>query len=247
MKRSLALFAAALALPLAAAAQSRADDQLFYYNWTRNPFSIPFVQKNDNSVAGTGGVNLIDLNSQAILADGTLGTGNPAADIQVISTADASNPDVIKAGTGNYTLTLKLFLKDPGDPANSGQPLGTVTFAGQLFSTGDTTAIAANINNNILSTTDDTGLHAGQTFGDVTVDGVQFHVNYTGFAEPGGTNNSSFGAVSFHINAGPAVDGGKPPSAPEPSSMLLGCLGLSFVGGVVWRARRRKALALKAA
>ena len=36
-------------------------------------------------------------------------------------------------------------------------------------------------------------------------------------------------------------------TAPEPSSMVLGCLGLTFLGGVVFRARRRKAELLKAA
>jgi len=225
---------------------------LFYYNWTRHPFSIPFYNKNNlnpspDAPNGTGGVNLIDLNSAAVQADATLGTGNPAADIQVISTATSANPDVIKAGTGGYTLTLNMWLKDPADPANNGQPTGQVSFTGAIKSTGDTTGLAANIGNDILSVTDMTGTHAGQNFGQVQVGNVLFTVSYSGFAEPGGTNNASFGPISFHINGSASVDGGKPPSAPEPSSMLLGCLGLSFVGGVVYRARRRKALALKAA
>jgi hypothetical protein len=248
MKRSLAFFAAALALPLAAAAQSRASDQLFYYNWSRNPFSIPFVQKNNTSMAGTGGVNLIDLNSKAVQGDATLGTGNPAADVQVISTATAANPDVIAPGGGKYTLTLQVWLKDPANSANNGQPTAKIVFQGQLSSTGGTTAASANIANAIIGATDMHGSHAGQNFGQVQVGNVLFTVTYTGFAEPGGTNDQSFGAISFHITSGAGVTGGKPPpSSPEPSSMVLGCLGLSFVGGVVWRARRRKALALKAA
>ena len=242
MKRSLGLFAAAFALTLTAAAQSRADT-MFWYNWSRNPFSIGFVQQNDQTKAGTGGVNLIDLNSKAVQADATLGTGNPAADIQVISTADATNPDVIKTGGGQYTLTLQIWAKDPSNPANNGQPVGTVSFAGQLFSTGGTTALAANLGNHILSSTDSTGTHLGQTFATVTVGGEQYTITYSGFAEPGNSNDQTFGAISFHISGAPAISGGK---TPEPSGMVLGCLGLTVLGGVVWRARRRKLAALRA-
>src|SRR5262249_48629794 len=72
MRRSL-LFAAALALTLAATAQSRADS-IFWYNWSRNPVSIPTVQQNSPGQAGTGGINLLDLNSNAIQAQGETGT-----------------------------------------------------------------------------------------------------------------------------------------------------------------------------
>ncbi|HVS37195.1 MAG TPA: hypothetical protein VMS17_16655 [Gemmataceae bacterium] len=241
MKRSLSLFAAALALTLAAAAQSRAD-QMFWYNWTRNPFSIAFVQQNNQSLPGTGGVNLIDLNSKAVEADATLGTGNPAADIQVISTADSSNPDVIKTGGGQYTLTLQMWLVNPA--TNPSAPSATVSFAGQLYSTGGTTALAANLGNKILSSTDAGGTHLGQTFATATVGGVKFVVSYSGFAEPGNSNDQTFGAISFHINATTATIGGG--SSPEPSGMVLGCLGLTVLGGVLWRARRRRLIALKA-
>jgi MYXO-CTERM domain-containing protein len=240
MKRSLCLFAA-LALVLTAAAQSRADT-MFWYNWSRNPFSIPFVQQNNQNNAGTGGVNLIDLNSKAIEADATIGTGNPAADIQVISTADASNPDVIKTGGGQYTLTLQIWAKDPSVAANNGQPVGSIQFAGQLFSTGGTTALSANLGNKILSAKDALGFHDGQTFGTVTVGNEQFTVTYSGFAEPGNSNDQTFGAISFHIAGVPAVTG----KSPEPSGMVLGFLGLGVLGGVVWRARRRKLAALRA-
>ena len=244
MKRSLVL-AAALATTLAAAAQSRADT-MFWYNWTRNPFSIGFVQQTDQTKAGTGGVNLIDLNSKAVEADATLGTGNPAADIQVISTADNANPDVIKTGGGQYTLTLTINNNTVVGGVDTPGPLsGSVTFQGQLFSTGGTTALAANLGNKILSSTDSTGTHVGQTFATLTVGDETYTISYSGFAEPGNSGDQTFGAISFHISGAPATSGGGGKS-PEPSSMVLGCLGLTVLGGVVWRARRRKLVALKA-
>lgn len=243
MKRLLSLFAAAFALTLTAAPQSRADT-MFWYNWTRNPFSIGFVQQNNQSQAGTGGVNLIDLNSKAVEADATLGTGNPAADIQVISTADASNPDVIKTGGGKYTLTLTIQNNVVVAGKDTAGPLsGSVTFQGQLFSTGGTTATAANIGNHILSATDSTGTHVGQTFATLILGGEQYTISYSGFAEPGNANDSTFGAISFHISGAPSIVGGK---SPEPSGMVLGFLGLTVLGGVVSRTRRRKLVALKA-
>ena len=242
MKRLWSLFAAAFALTLAAAPQSRADT-MFWYNWTRNPFSIGFVQQNTPSQAGTGGVNLIDLNSKAVEADATLGTGNPAADIQVISTADSKNPDVIPTGGGKYTLTLTVQNNVVVNGVDTPGPLtGSVSFQGQLFSTGGTTATAANLGNHILSSTDSTGTHVGQTFATLVVGGEQYTITYSGFAEPGNSNDQTFGAISFHISGAPGVNS----KSPEPSGMVLGFLGLTVLGGVVWRARRRKLVALKA-
>jgi hypothetical protein len=62
-----------------------------------------------------------------------------------------------------------------------------------------------------------------------------------------GQAQHNVGSLSFHISFVPAIVGGGGNLSPEPSSMVLGCLGLSFLGGVVLRARRRKAELLKAA
>jgi hypothetical protein len=76
----------------------------------------------------------------------------------------------------------------------------------------------------------------------IDVDGTQFTVSYKDFTEP---TLDNAGAISFHIAADAQVAGG--PTAPEPSSIVLGCLGLPFFGCVVYRARRRKADLLNAA
>jgi hypothetical protein len=239
MKRSL-LFAAALALTLAAVAQSRADTMptTFWYNWTRNPISIGTVQQANPGQAGTGGINLLDLNSNAIQAEGE--TGTPAADVQVISSATSANKDMIAVGGGKYTLTLTLSDQNPASNA-PGTHTGIVSFTGQLQ--GNVTADSSNLTNTILGSTDAGGTHAGQNWAQVQVGDTLYTVTYSGFAEPGPSNEHTFGAISFHITQAPATSGGK---SPEPTSLVLGCLGLTCLGGVVWRARRRKAAALKA-
>ena len=71
-------------------------------------------------------------------------------------------------------------------------------------------------------------------------------VKYVDYA-PVEPNQHNPGTISFDISpsAGAVIQGG---STPEPSGVVLGCLGLSCLGGVFWRARRRKtAAALKAA
>jgi hypothetical protein len=261
MKRFFPPFAAALALALAAAAPSQADT-IVWYNWTNTPAQIPFVPQFPQSPGqlGTGGVNLQDLDTNAIPADTTIGTGAPAVNLQVISTAQGVSKtwpqgvDMIPTNGGNYTLTLKLYAQDPSKV--KGQTPVTVSFTGMLQ--GTATALTAKLTNAITSATDWNGtVHhytlvggqntPGQVFAMAMVGGKPVMISYDpthGFAESGNPEEHAFGAISFDIGGSPGTVGNP---TPEPSSMVLGCLGLSFVGGVVWRARRRKLAALKAA
>jgi len=227
MKRSLSLFTAALALALTATTQSQATPFSYTYNWAASPIAIP---------AGTGGVTLT--NGTPITT--SLETDTAATNLTVFSAAATGSPDVIvppPPGGSNYSLAVTLT-----DSAGAGT--GTITFTGLLL--GQLTHDSSTLTNSITSSTDDTGTHAGQTFGSVTFDGTQYTVSYNGFAAPGPEAQHNVGSLSFHISFAPAIGGGPSPS-PEPSSMVLGCLGLSFLGGVVLRARRRKAELLKAA
>jgi PEP-CTERM motif len=235
MKRTLARFAFACTLALTAAGASRADT-IYWYNWVRNPVSLPTVQQNHPNLAGTGGINLLDLNSSAVQAEND--TGNPAADVQSISSATSANKDLIPTTGGHYTLTLTLYAQDPALHPNTAS--GQVSFAGQLQ--GTVTALSSNLTDAILSSTDGTGTHVGQNSAKVQVGNTLFTITYSGFAEPGPSNEKSYGAISFHISVAPAIDG----QSPEPSSIVLGCLGLALLGGVAWRVRRRGAMALKA-
>jgi hypothetical protein len=224
MKRSLSLFAAAFALALTATAQSQADPSSFTYDWTATPIAIS---------AGTGGVTLT--NEAAVTT--THETDTAASNITVFSAAPSTAPDVIPTPAGGSNYSLAVMITD-----SNGTGHGTVSFTGLLL--GQLTHDSSNLTNSIVSATDDTGTHAGQNFGVVTVDGTQYTVSYNGFAAPGPEAQHNVGSISFHITPSVAIGGG---TAPEPSSMVLGCLGLTFLGGVVFRARRRKAELLKAA
>jgi len=218
MKRSLSLMVTAVALALAAATQSQADPYHYSYNWTASPIDIS---------AGTGGVSLTSNDSGTTTQE----TDVPAANITVFSAAPSTSPDVIPTPAGGSNSSLTVTLTD-----SNGTGAGTITFTGLLL--GKLTHDSSNLTNAVTGVTDETGTHPGQTFGFTIVDGTMYVVSYDGFAAPGPEAQHNQGAISFHIAFGPALAG---LTAPEPSSLLLGCLGLTFLGGVVYRVRRRKA------
>ncbi len=224
MKRSLSLFAAALALALTATAQSQATPFSFSYNWSASPIAI---------AAGTGGITLTDENPVTTTQE----TDTAATNITVFSAAPTTSPDVIPTPAGGSNYSLSVTITD-----SNGTGSGTISFTGLML--GQLTHDSSNLTNTITGATDGTGSHPGQTFGTVVVDGSQYTVSYNGFAAPGPEAQHNVGSISFHISF-QAAQGGS--SSPEPSSMVLGCLGLTFLGGVVYRARRRKAEMLKAA
>jgi hypothetical protein len=164
-----------------------------------------------------------------------------AANVRVYSAANAGSPDVIPtpAGGSNYTLTITLT-------DQAGADIGAVTFTGLML--GKLTHDSSNLTNAITGVTDEFGVQPGQTDGLMTVDGTRYVVSYNGFAAPGPEAQHNQGALSFHVAFGASIASEARPagapstsSAPEPSSLVLGCLGLMFLGGVVSRARRRKA------
>jgi hypothetical protein len=164
-------------------------------------------------------------------------TDTAAANVSVFTSAGRTGPyviPIISESGYNYSLAVTL-----GDGV-AGDPTGTISFRGELD--GLVTHDGANITNAITGVTDVTGSHAGQTSGVIDVNGTQFTVSYNGFTNP---TLENAGKISFHIGFGPEVSGG--PTAPEPSSIVLGCLGLMFFGGAVYRVRRRKADHLNAA
>jgi hypothetical protein len=224
MKHSITLFAAAVALTLAASTPSQADLVQLSYQWSDPPSTIS---------AGNSGVVLTSNGGVKTNLD----ANTVAANVTWFSSASSTSPDMLPAvseGGYNYRVTVNLAGSIYRDP------FGDISFTGLLQ--GSLTHDSVNLTNVITGLSDGTGTHAGQTSAVFTFDNTQYTLSYNGFTAP---TLANAGAISFHIAADPQVVGG--PTAPEPSGMVLGCLGLRFLGGVVYRARRRMADLLNAA
>jgi hypothetical protein len=232
MQRSLSLFAATVALALAAAPQSQADPFQYSYNWTASPVSIS---------AGTGVVSFTPNDGGTTTNE----TDTVATNISVFSAAVSGNPDVISTPVAGSNYMLAVTISD----GIVGDATGTISFTGLLQ--GRLTHDSSNLSNAITGVTDENGAHPGQTLGVTTVGGQRFDVSYDGFAAPGPEAQHNQGAISFYIGFEAEIafeeHAAAAPSAPEPSSMVLGCLGLSFLGGAVYRVRGRKAAVQNAA
>jgi len=285
MKRSRSLFAAALALGLAAAAQSRADTiPIVSFQWLSvNPQTINASRLADPGNPNGGWVTDDGLNghptgnnitftglpsSISTIGGSVAGssTDTSAANIIDVSTAPPSNPDTIgqaapggnvAAPGGNYAAVLQVSNTTGGktliaDVTINGLLKGTLVGAFLDPSSGTQLSPVASLKNAIESisyvvkdgntvVSSGTGSSSGLTFtvGDasVTIDNPSFSS-----VEP---SEQTFGGLSFTVSVaakggGGGIQGG---ATPEPSGVVLGCLGLSCLGGVFWRARRRKAAA----
>ncbi len=225
MKRVLFLFCFAVIWGFTGITPSQATPFSYTYNWSANPIVI---------AAGTGGVSLTSNDSGTTTEE----TDTAATNITVFSAAPTSSPDVIPTPTSGRNYSLAVTLTD-----SYGTDIGTITFTGLLL--GKLTHDSSNLTNAITGVTDETGSHPGQTFGLTTVNGTMYVVSYDGFAAPGPEAQHNQGAISFNIAS--EAQAGSGPAAPEPSSMMLGCLGLMFLGGAVYHAHRRKAVVLNIA
>jgi hypothetical protein len=187
---------------------ARADFIDWSYNWERNPVSVA------SGGAGTGGVSFTDEPTK-------MATGSSdvvATNIRVFSSATAQNPDVLPAGS---TYTLKLTLTDKASGASS-----TLSFGGTL--SGTFSASNANVTNQFT----------GELSQTVTLGANQYTVSIGPYSPPGPPSASNAGSIAAHVDVQPASNEINNGSAPEPSTIVLGFLGLTTLGGAAWRKRR---------
>jgi hypothetical protein len=215
MKRFLIAHASALTLLLLAGASAHAT-LLTPDNvtWTYN-FSpgAPAVLADGNPSAG---VTFTNEPTKAA-------TGNSdvvATNLRVFSTAPATSPDVLVSnGAYKFTLTLTNTSEGTG-PA-------TFTFTGKLG--GAFSSESANVTN----------MFGANNIQSVDLGSFRFTVALVAYTPPGPPDQVQGGAISAHVR----ISSLQTASAPEPSTLLLSSLGLTFLGGAAWRRKRRLALA----
>jgi hypothetical protein len=204
MKR---IFAALLATTLIAlgAAQARADFVPWTYNWEPSSLSLK---------AGTGGLSFTD--EPAKHADGT--SDVVVTNIRAFSSATRSNPDVITNGSMSFSLLLT---------DNTSGKSATLKFNG-MFS-GNFSATSANVQFTPTAPITET----------VKLGANTYIIKLGNYAPPGPPAASNAGSISANVFVNelppppPGTTGGSgggTGQAPEPSTLLLSCLGLGGMG-----------------
>jgi hypothetical protein len=136
-----------------------------------------------------------------------------ATNLRVFSAAPGGIPDVLTSN-GAYSLTLNVSALDKGKPLS-----GSLTFTGKL--TGTLSKENSNIANQF------TGVHE-QT---LSLGAYTFTVSLNSYTPPGPPDQSNAGSIAAHVAVSTLV----PSQVPEPSAIVLSCLGgLSFLGAA-WR------------
>jgi hypothetical protein len=161
----------------------------------------------------------------------------------------SNEPGGTAAGNSNSVATnLRVFSDAPpitlGSPTFTGStPVGfnlalTDTTSGVVHNFLYTIQFGGYINSHAAAVT--ANFVGPTSFTDVQIGGNLYTVNMPSYTPPGAPGSSNSGSVSVQISVRP-VDVQK---TPEPSTMALSCVGLSFLGLVGWRKRRQAALQL---
>lgn len=218
MKRLfLILSASVVTLPWVSGARAQAD--LIQWTASGSPLGPNF-----NSSNGTAGIYSQNFGVGAIsLLPGPTKSGTNSESIVALKVGYSINPDSSSAATfggpsANYSLSITLH-----DDASG--KLGSLTFRGNL--SGEITN-GNYFTNTYLGPTTQT-LKLGQDLYTVTMGP---YVNGT-IISPFG-DNGTYGTISASIAVQPAAN-----STPEPSSLLLACLGLPSLGLAGWFRRRK--------
>jgi hypothetical protein len=200
------LFSASLASLLLAWTSSQAAFVSWSYNWSRVPADVVSADAN-----GTSTISLTD----EALGHATNSSDIVATNIRTSSTAPRATPNNFQDAA--YALTLRLTDDASGES-------GTLTFNG-VFN-GTLSSTSADISTTFLD---------GATQ-ELTLGGHQYAVTIDAYSPPGPPGINNAGSIGARVEVTPAEDPPPPPNdAPEPSTVLLSCVGLSLLGAGSWR------------
>jgi hypothetical protein len=206
--------AAVLAATAFGVGPAHADFVPWSYNFTPSALSIAADSP------GTGGLSLT--NEPTKRADGT--SDVVVTNIRAFSSALRGSPDHFTHAAYSFTLVLTDLTSHQS---------ATLKFSG--FFSGSFSATSSNIQNTYTAPLIQT----------VTLGGHMYTVNLGTYAPPGPPDASNAGSISAHVAVDEVHGGGPPPAhAPEPTTLLLSCLGLSGMGLAGWRRWRQKRLAV---
>jgi hypothetical protein len=220
MKRSLLAFASAAGLLCLASTPAWADATSTQVGWNYN---FTPGQSFVSSDSGSGTVSFTN--------EPTKGATNTSdvvvTNLRVSSTASPSSPDTLTtSGAWKVSLTIT--------DSSSGQS-DTMSFSGKLG--GNFSASNSNVTNTFTGQTSYTWK---------AQNGNTYTVSLVGYTPPGPPTASNAGSISAFVSVTPANGGGHTSGTPEPSTLVLSCLGFGFAGLASWRKRRRSLAAMLA-
>ncbi|HTU19174.1 MAG TPA: PEP-CTERM sorting domain-containing protein [Gemmataceae bacterium] len=229
MKRSLLAIASAVALLCLGGTPAEASQATADVGWTYNfTPSQSFISAN---APGSGTVSFTNEPTKSATNSSDVVVTN----LRVSSTATPDSPDTLSGNNGAWKVGLTIT-----DAASGASD--TMTFSGIL--SGTFSASNSNLTNTFTGTTSYSWL-APAAPGTNTRD--LYTVTLTGFTPPGPPSASNAGSISAYVQVTPEVGtSGTGPGTPEPSTLVLSCLGLGFAGLASWRKRRRSLAALLA-
>jgi hypothetical protein len=218
MKRSLLAIALAIGLLSLGGAPARADSTTPQVSWTYN-----FTPGQSFLASNTGSGTVSFTNEPTKSATNT--SDVVVTNLRVSSTASTTTPDSFTSG-GAWKVSLVLTDSASGKT-------DTMTFTGKLSGTFSAS------NSNITNT------FTGKTSYTVNLGGNTYTVSLVGYTPPGPPTASNAGSIAAFVQVTPNghTSGG---GTPEPSTLVLSCLGLGFAGLASWRKRRRSLAAVLA-
>lgn len=198
---------AGIALALLFVSNSARADIIWGYNWTPSTTKV---------LANGGGSGYLTLTNEP--SNSATGSSNTVVtNIQAVSTANWSSPDVFN----NAPVSFALKLTDTSSSASA-----NLTFSGAF--NGTITANSANVQLNFSGTTSAT----------VTLGGNTYAVMVGTYTPPGPPGAANSGSLNAFVTVTPVNGGGHTSGVPEPASMTLACLAFPFVGLCAWRRRK---------